>query len=327
MAQNAKNAIHAAQIEAGTSGRRKGHLFEKTLSDELNNIEISQDLLSTMSGHLFVGVPSLNLIRYVLNKKKIKNPREIKSYWLGGLATSGEGDKLFGGDKKEIGKSKSDVVVEIETDKEKILVGVSVKTCNKSKPTNDQIFFTTASAFCRLLRENGIPVSEIAEDGLKRFCGDTGWRPIDADKNIFQKRKSDPERWYFEELPIDAQSEWSRILTNFQKEVTKVLLQKAYIGDPLPPEFLLHQTVYCSDMNHCEVAIFSIDEIAELSSKYAGFETSQYFIRKGRFKGDPSPHLAPVLDIFNFQRGGQKQHPTQLQFNLQAGYFHKLPEV
>lgn len=55
MAQNAKNAIHAAQIEAGTSGRRKGHLFEKTLSDELNNIEISQDLLSTMSASFICG--------------------------------------------------------------------------------------------------------------------------------------------------------------------------------------------------------------------------------------------------------------------------------
>lgn len=325
--QNARNTKHAAQIEAGTSGRRKGHLFEKTLSAELNNIEISQDLLPAVGGHLFTGTPSRNLIRYILSKKKIKHARKVNSYWLGGLATSGEGDRLFGDDKKEIGKSKSDIAVEIETHKEKILVGVSVKTCNKNKPTNDQIFFTTASAFCRLLRENGIPVSEIAEHGLKMFCGDAGWRPIDTDENIFQKRKSDPERWYFEELPIEAKNEWNRIFTDFQKEVTKVLLQKAYIGDPLPPDFLLHQTVYCSDINQCEVAIFSIEEIAELSTKHAGFETPQYFIRKGRFKGDPNPHLAPRFGYIQFQRGGQKQHPTQLQFNLQAGYFYKLPDM
>jgi hypothetical protein len=326
MAQDAKNTIHAAQIEAGTSGRHKGHLFEKTLSEELSNIKISEDLLNTVSGHLFVGLPSRNLIHYILSNKKIRNVRKIKSYWLGGLATSGEGDKLFAIDKKLVGKSKSDVVIDIETDKEHFLIGVSVKTCNKNKPTNDQIFFTTASAFCRLLRENEIPVSQEAENGLKMFCGDLGWRPVDQDSQIFQKRKSDPERWYFEELSLVAQKEWRSILTESQKQVTTVLLQKAYLDDPIPPEFLLHQTVYCADISQCETAIFSIDELTDLSRRFAGFETPQYFVKKGRFKGDPNPHSAPRFGYIQFQRGGQKQHPTQLQFNLQAGYFYKLPQ-
>tara|TARA_R100000808_G_scaffold23266_1_gene51440 strand:- start:49 stop:249 length:201 start_codon:yes stop_codon:yes gene_type:complete len=34
-------------------------------------------------------------------------------------------------------------------------------------------------------------------------------------------------------------------------------------------------------------------------------------------------HEAPRFGIIQMQRGGQKQHPTQLQFNLEAGYFYK----
>ena len=45
--------------------------------------------------------------------------------------------------------------------------------------------------------------------------------------------------------------------------------------------------------------------------------------------GDPADlpgvkHLAPRFGIVQMQRGGQKQHPDQLQFNLEAGYFYKL---
>ena len=34
--------------------------------------------------------------------------------------------------------------------------------------------------------------------------------------------------------------------------------------------------------------------------------------------------MAPRFGIVQMQRGGQAQHPEQLQFNLQAGYFYKI---
>lgn len=50
-----------------------------------------------------------------------------------------------------------------------------------------------------------------------------------------------------------------------------------------------------------------------------------YAVRKGTYK-DPLgvQHEAPRFGIVQMQRGGQKQHPTQLQFNLKAGYFYKI---
>ena len=58
---------------------------------------------------------------------------------------------------------------------------------------------------------------------------------------------------------------------------------------------------------------------------YSGFSHKEYSVRKGSFK-DPEgvKHQAPRFGIIQMQRGGQKQHPTQLQFNLQAGYFYKI---
>ncbi|MCG3142241.1 MAG: hypothetical protein HDKAJFGB_03649 [Anaerolineae bacterium] len=320
-----ENEKHAAQIAAGTLGRRKGHGFEKALSNDLNNLAISNELFKPSQGHLKVGNPAFELARYILAKAKITRVNGIRAYWLGGLATSGEGDPFVSTERHFVGKSKSDVVVEIETPRHKFVTGVSVKTCNKPTPTNSQLFFTTASAFCRLLRDNGVPVSDGAEKALRMFCGDAGFRPVDKNPNIFSVRKSDPDRWFFEELPAKGRKEWEMILGKYQREVTTVLLQKAYAGDPLLPEFLLHQTVSYSDINKCEMALFTIGELVDLSCRYTGFETSQYLVRKGRFKGDPNPHLAPRFGYIQFQRGGQKQHPTQLQFNLQSGYFYKLP--
>ena len=48
-----------------------------------------------------------------------------------------------------------------------------------------------------------------------------------------------------------------------------------------------------------------------------------YSVRKGQYR-DPegAEHEAPRFGIVQMQRGGQKQHPTQLQFNLKAGYFY-----
>ena len=76
-----------------------------------------------------------------------------------------------------------------------------------------------------------------------------------------------------------------------------------------------------------EIAVYSVEELIALSKKFAGFELKPYHIRKGSFKNDPNEHLAPRFGVVQMQRGGQKQHPTQLQFNLQAGYFYRLAEL
>jgi hypothetical protein len=152
------------------------------------------------------------------------------------------------------------------------------------------------------------------------FCGDLGFRPIDS-KIDLKKRRSDPDRWFWEELPTAGRKEWEEIFSKRQNEVGLILFQKAYLSDPYPPEFLLHQTRMASNFKNSEVAIFSLPTLIKHSADFAGFHTKSYLIRKGRFKGDPAPHLAPRFGFIQMQRGGQKQHPTQLQFNLQAGYW------
>lgn len=110
----------------------------------------------------------------------------------------------------------------------------------------------------------------------------------------------------------------------YQDKITLLLFQKAYKEDPYAPDFLLHQTVKYTDFNSCETAIFTMNEIIELSRQYSGFMLTEYKIRKGTYKNDNTPHLAPRFGFIQFQRGGQKQHPTQLQFNLKAGYFRHI---
>jgi hypothetical protein len=191
------------------------------------------------------------------------------------------------------------------------------------------MFFTTARAFCSLLKFNGIPVSVEAEMGLSMFCGDEGFRPLDILsqeelQNRITNQNRDPNRFYWEELTNQAKQDWKYIFDSYQNEITMLLFQKAYYDDPFPPEYLLHQTVYYNDFNNCEIALFSMKEIVSLSKQHSGFILSSYKIRKGTYKNDTSTHLAPRFGFIQFQRGGQKQHPTQLQFNLKAGYFRHI---
>ena len=75
-----------------------------------------------------------------------------------------------------------------------------------------------------------------------------------------------------------------------------------------------------------ERRIFSLDEFIQLSHNYGPFTFRKYKVNKGRYKEPKSvEHLAPRFGIVQMQRGGQKQHPTQLQFNLKAGYFYRPP--
>lgn len=328
MALFAENSAHAAQIQAGITGRNRGHKFEETLAYEIVNLDLSELNPQKNAPHLQNANPARAVIEYMLINEdfSVGDVSSCNAWWLGGLATSGIGDTLKGPDGKPITKCKSDVLVEfVLADGICIKRGISVKTCSKKNPTNDQMYFTTAKAFCQLLRNNGISVSEAAEMGMSMFCGDPGLRPLDRlTSEELALRLADPNRFFWEETPEESKNEWAYIFSKKQDEVTRLLFQKAYLDDPYPPDYLLHQTVKFNDFDNCPLALFTIDEIVALSREYRGYELKSYTVNKGTYKADPSRHLAPRFGFIQFQRGGQRQHPTQLQFNLKAGYFRHI---
>lgn len=328
MALTPRDLIHKKQIAAGTLGRNNGHKFEQYITELINKLKLNLAEKKFSTGKvIYNGDPAELLISYVFNYLGIKfsDVKNIQAFWLGGLATSGKGDSVLGVDGEAIRASKSDIVLKItfSTGKERT-IGVSTKVCNNKTPTNAQLFFTTASAFMSLLRANGIEVTKNAGEGLKMFCGDAGYRPVD--KKV-KNRKSDPDRWFWEEISKKSRADLENLFATKQNEITNVLLRKAYPNDPFPPDFVIHQTKKCDDIESCELGIFSVDELVDLSQRYKGFELRPYQIKKGRFKNDPNTHLAPRFGVVQMQRGGQKQHPTQLQFNLKAGYFYALRDL
>lgn len=325
MALKPLNAIHKEQILAGIKGRNKGHKFEKILTDAINAIDFSNFIPLTITNHINTGNPAHILISYIIQHYSNLEIINVKAFWLGGLATGNEGDQFNDSTGKPIKKSKSDILLQLETTTGTYIKGISIKTCNKSTPTNAQMFFTTATAFCNLLRNNNINVSNDAQIGLQMFCGDIGFRPLDRlDSKLLNLRISDLNRFYWEELPHKSIEDLENLFTTYQDEISKLLFQKAYKDEAFTPEFLLHQTVKYDNFDMCKVALFSIQEIVCLSRAHQGFHCSPYTINKGTYKHDNSIHLAPRFGFIQFQRGGQKQHPTQLQFNLKAGYFNLI---
>jgi hypothetical protein len=325
MALKARDKKHGNQIKAGIEGRLKGHSFESILSQSIcdNATGLCVPAVS-WQGHLYEGNPTSILVSYVLNHLGLKKVDSIKSYWLGGLATSGKGDFVLGHEGDRVKRSKSDILLEIGHKGKVSRIGVSVKTCYKPKPTNAQLFCSTAEAICNLFRRNGVNVSKDFETGFKMFCGDEGFRPVDMLGEKLKTRKSDPDRWFFEELPHRTRSEIEKVFTERQDDITRILLQLAYAEDPFPPQYVLHQRHSAIKKDEIPFAIFHIDELIELSRKYNGFVLKPYLVRKGRFKGDPNTHQAPRFGCIQFQRLGNKQNATQLQFNLEAGYFYKI---
>jgi len=185
------------------------------------------------------------------------------------------------------------------------------------------LYFTTATAFIGLLSRNGINTSEKALIAMKQFCGDEGFRPLDNPR-LLQGRLTDPRRFFWEDVDPEGRLEMENIFIEHQDKITALLLQKAYLNDPFVPEILLHKTKKIPEGEQ-EYALYTIDELVQRSREYCGFEKKSYSVRKGQYK-DPAgiSHEAPRFGIVQMQRGGQKQHPTQLQFNLQARYFYKI---
>jgi hypothetical protein len=328
MALTPIDEIHALQIQAGTVGRKAGHDFEDTITHSINQQSYPVNLESIMDAHIATGDPGLILLEYIasyLGENIISSAIAIST---GALATLEEGKKWLEVNGANVKRCKSDIVLTIEfPGKPPRTFGVSTKQCNNKTPTNAQLYFTTAKGFVKLLRDNSIAVSDAALSGLKQFCGDLGFRPADHPE-LLTTRVTDPRRFFWEEIEVLAREEWEKTFSAYQDKITLLLLQKAYIDDPFIPEFLIHKTRKSASWHQTEVAIYHLEELVSLSKRYRGYETKPYSVRKGSYK-DPVGyvHLAPRFGVVQMQRGGQAQHPEQLQFNLEAGYFYKLENL
>jgi len=315
MALKALDAVHAQQIQAGTTGRKKGHKFEDQIATRINQLAYPISYKGKVQGNLFNGSPAELLLNYICSYYKISEILAAKAVATGALATSEAGKKSLTVNGMPISKCKSDLIIQIETKKGTIkTVGVSIKQCNNAKPTNAQLYFTTAAAFTELLRKNSIKVSDFALNSLKQFCGEVGFRPED-NKRSYKNRKSDPRRFFWEEIEKTGKAEWEKIFRTKQDEISLLLLQKAYLNDPFPPDFLLHKTKRAKSSAKAEVAIYQIDELVKLSKKYSEFNIKLYRVKKGSYI-DPVgvQHEAPRFGIIQMQRGGAKtaSNPTSI---------------
>jgi hypothetical protein len=322
MALDPLNAKHAGQIAAGTTGRNRGHAFEYALSLQIKDLKDSFYIAEKQTGHLLEGDPATELMCYIRGREKLRAKCKIV-YWVGGLATAGKGAELLGSDGLRLRGSKSDIVIIFGTESGDTPIGVSIKTCFNNTPTNDQLFCSTALAFCALMRTHGLEISKQAEIALRMFCGDPGHRPMDV-SGATKGRMSTPERWFWEELPARPREELEKLFEFHGHKILSILLRGAYQNDPYPPKYLLHVRHRAKDPKRVPMAIYEISELVELSHRYRKFETKEYMVRKGRFKGDPNIHLAPRFGIVQFQPLGNTQNRNQLQFNLEANYFSKI---
>lgn len=333
MALIAENEQHEHQIEAGTKGRLKGHKFEEVVSEELNVLDLSQvDYLVKLTDvNIYQGNPAAALVEHIKIDRR-KQIERLKAYWLGGLATAGQGAELKNDSGEIITGSKSDIVLDVVfKDGEKETIGVSVKSCKN----NAQVALTTSGAFCDMLRSNDIPVSKDAEVGMKMFCGEAGYRPADGYKpadttNIPNSRTARPERWYWEELPTKTQEEWKNLLTKYQDKITILILQKAnaYKTDKFGPSFILHECKQHTDINDCQVAVMTMDEFARYSRLYDTFGLKGKKVSKGKYKGiDLAEHMYPHFGFLQFQPIGNKQNFSELQFNLKSNYYKTFKDL
>ncbi|MBN1463144.1 MAG: hypothetical protein JXQ69_05665 [Paludibacteraceae bacterium] len=325
MSLTPKDTKHALQIQAGIAGRIAGHNFETNLAQSINNLSCPIEVFP-LPKNLIYEKPEISIAKKALQVLGWDKCHKVEAIALGALATAEDGKKWLEVNGMRVKACKSDILLRIYNEDLKLTqtVGVSIKQCSNKNPTNAQLYFTTARAFCELLRNNGIPVSDKAVNALRQFCGDNGFSPVDNPSDLVG-RVSDPRRYFWEEINEEGRLELEKIFSEKQREITKLLLQKAYINDPFTPELLIHQTKKMQPGQAQEYALYSIDELISLSSKYAGFEKKKYSVKKGSYV-DPVgiEHDAPRFGVVQMQRGGQQQHPEQLQFNLQAGYFYKI---
>jgi hypothetical protein len=325
MALKPLNEAHTLQIQSGTLGRKAGHIFEDAIAQRVNELAYPLEVIPPTDGHIFSGNPALLCLNYIASHQHIHQIDSASALSTGALATSEDGKRWLSINGANVSRCKSDLVLTITTDdKRQLTIGVSTKQCNSKTPTNAQLYFTTARGFSKLLRDNNLTVSDVAVRALRQFCGDNGFRPSDNPR-MSAKRLTDSRRYFWEEINAAGRFEWEQLFSIHQDAISRLLFQKAYLDDPFIPDYLVHKTRRATSWGKTEVAIYSIDELIKLSHTYQGFATREYSVRKGSHK-DPAGviHLAPRFGVIQMQRGGQQQHPEQLQFNLGAGYFYKL---
>ena len=221
--------IHALQIQAGILGRKAGHKFEDEIAAKVNSIEYPFSCDDMPDGHVLTGCPANLLLSYVGRQAGFSSIPKATAISTGALATSEEGLDWLSINGVEVKRCKSDLVITLHDKNDDLQTfGISTKQCNNKTPTNAQLYFTTARAFATLLVNNGIPVSEEAVRALRQFCGDEGFRPED-DPSTMVVRETDPRRYFWEEIDPAGRTEWETIFSDKQDEVTRLLLQKAYI--------------------------------------------------------------------------------------------------
>jgi len=294
MALTPVDDVHALQIQAGIFGRRAGHSFEDRIAQAINEFPYPCYIPDVAEGHVLRGDPAGLCLSYIGSREGFREIAAASAISTGALATSEEGKTWLSINGADVCRCKSDIVVTLTGDRHgSRTIGVSTKQCNSATPTNAQLYFTTARGFANLLGSNGIAVSNAAVQALRQFCGDTGFRPLD-DPQILAGRVVDPRRFFWEETNANGRRQWERLLADRQDDVSRLLLQKAYINDPFAPEYLLHKTKRADSWYRTEVALYSIDELIALSHAYQGFSTKPYSVRKGSYK-DPHgvTHLAP----------------------------------
>lgn len=160
---------HALQIQAGTLGRKAGHLFEDTITKGINSFNYPFAACQTLTTHLATGNPATLLLNYICQKEAISEARNALAISTGALATSEEGKRWLSVNGAVVSRCKSDLVITItKLDGKSITVGVSTKQCNNASPTNAQLYFTTARGFSNLLQNNGLHVSDRAIKALRQ---------------------------------------------------------------------------------------------------------------------------------------------------------------
>jgi hypothetical protein len=319
------NENHARQIQAGILGRRNGHDFEDEICRKINALPMPFSIDHIENRHLATGDPSKILMSYVTRQACETKVISAHALSTGALATSDDGREWLRINGAEVKRCKSDIVLSLGFgSKKSVTIGVSTKQCNNRQPTNAQLYFTTAAGFVSLLTKNGISIDTSTLNAMRMFCGDVGFRPKD-DPNILAGRLVDPRRYFWEELPCTGRTNWERVFSTYQNDITRLLLQKAYLDDQFVPDYLVHKTRRADAWEKTEIAIYAVEELVSLSANYQGFITKPYSVRKGSFR-DPVgiKHLAPRFGIVQMQRAGSAQHPEQLQFNLEAGYFYRI---
>ena len=81
MALEALNERHAAQIQAGTQGRRRGHTFEAEIANYINTVR-KPVARTPLASHdcLFTGLPANSCSNFILNDLKLDSVQGARPF-------------------------------------------------------------------------------------------------------------------------------------------------------------------------------------------------------------------------------------------------------